>query len=173
MERAGHRSLKGRLIGEAEHGLILFLYLWALFGLFVLNEVVVSRDGGSHFVFQGFALLNAFALTKVMLLAEQLDLAAWLSEQPKVLTIAFEAATCTTLFIVVHALERILFGLIKGQALSASRPAVGGGGFPGLLTVSLIVFVSLLPFFTFKSVARAVGPQRIRAILFKRAPRDN
>ena len=34
-------------------------------------------------------------------------------------------------------------------------------------TMLFLAFVSLLPFFTFKSVARAIGNDRIEAILFK------
>lgn len=168
MPDAHHPPLGRRLKHEAERGLILFLYLWVLLGLFVLNETVVSREHGMPFVFQGFAFVNALFFAKIMLVTENMNIAGWLSGKPKVFTILFEAAFCTTLFLVVHCLERVIVGHVRGEGISAGMPSVGGGGLLGVGVVALILFVSLLPFFTFKSVARAIGPDRIQAILFHR-----
>src|SRR4051794_9604292 len=101
-------TLRERATREMRRYLILFLYLWALFGLFVLNESVVDRSHGNAFVFQGFAVLNAFVLAKVMLLAEHLDLTGWLRRRPLAWTILFEAALCTALFMAVHVVERTI-----------------------------------------------------------------
>lgn len=151
---------------EAGHGLVLFLYLWALLGLFVLNEDIATRKAGELFIFQGFALLNALVLAKVMMLTEYLELARGLTTRPRIWTVLFEAAACTLMFLLVHTLQRVLLGLAHGQSLSTSMPVFGGGGVSGLLIVALIFFVSLLPFFTFKAVALAIGPEKMRAILF-------
>jgi hypothetical protein len=155
-------------IEELKRGLVLFLYLWTLLALFVLNEDVANRQTGHPFMFQGFALVNALILTKVMLVSEQLDLARRLSAWPRIWVILCESLFCTVLFLFVHTLERIVIGLIHGQSLSASMPSFGGGGVTGMLIVGLIFFVSLLPFFTFKNVARVIGVDRVLAILFKR-----
>lgn len=162
-------TLRARIVHEMQHYLILFLYLWALFGLFVLDESLVERSHGNAFVFQGFAVLNAFVLAKVMLVAEHVDLTGWLRRRALAWTILFEAALCTFLFMLVHVLERVLaHALHRGDA--AGTPVFGSGGLSGVLIVAAIAFVSLLPFFTFKRVARAVGPERMRAILL--TPRD-
>ena len=153
---------------ELQRGLILFLYLFTLLFLFVLNEDIATRQMGERFFFSGFALINALILTKVMMAAEHIDLAHRLSTWRRIWVILIEAIFCTVLFVVVHALERSVIGLIHGETLSGSMPSFGGGGVLGLFIVSLIFFVSLLPFFTFKNVARAVGPDRILAILFNR-----
>lgn len=165
---AKRQSWKQWLKDELRLGLILFLYLWALLGLFVLNESVVNREHGFHIVFQGFAVANALVFTKVMLVLEGMDLSGWLSNRPKIFTILFEAAFCTALFLVVHCLERVIVGFFRSESTSAGMPAIGGGGVLGVFVVALILFVTLLPFFTFKIVARAIGPNRIEAILFQR-----
>lgn len=151
---------------ELQRGLVLFLYLWTLLALFVLNEDLATRKLGTHAVFQGFALINALILTKVMMLSEHIDLARRLDRWRRIWVILAEAVFCTVIFLTVHVLERVVIGLIDGNALSASMPSFGGGGLTGLLIVALILFVSLLPFFTFKIVARAIGADRIQAILF-------
>lgn len=160
------RSIRKRLTKVLRRFLILFLYLWVLLGLFVLNEDLVDRSRGDAFIFQGFAILNAFILAKVMLAAEHLDVGRWLRRLPLAATILLEAAFCTTLFMIVHVLERVLVGVFHGQGVAASLPSFGGGGVAGTAIVSAIICVSLLPFFTVKHVARAIGPDRLQAILF-------
>lgn len=162
------RSLRTRITHEFQRFLILFLYLWALLGLFVLNQDLIERSAGNAFLFQGFAILNAFILAKVMLAAEHLDVGRRLARQPLFVTIVLEALLCTALFMLVHVLERVLVGMHHGQSLSESVPSFGGGGLAGSAIVAAIIFVSLLPFFTFKHVARAIGPDRLQAILFQR-----
>jgi phosphatidylserine synthase len=153
--------------GGLRHILFVFLYLWALFGLFVLSEGIVSREHSQHLVFQGFALINALALTMVLMSADNRAPPIWLSARPKVVTIVFEAALCTLFFLVVHVLQRVLVGLFRGESPSVSMPSFGGGGLAGVLIVALIFFVALLPFFTFKAVAGALGGDRIWEILFR------
>lgn len=162
------RTLRQRAVEEFQHFLVLFLYLWALFGLFVLNEELLARSHGSAVVLQGFALLNALVLAKVMLVAEHFDLTRGLRRRPRLYTVLFDAALCTALFMAFHVVERLVAGKVRGESLSASMPSFGGGGLGGVLVVSAIVFVSLLPFFTFKHVARAIGPERMKAILLAR-----
>jgi hypothetical protein len=65
---------------EGRRFLVMFVYLWALFSVFVLQEGIVLRKQGMGFTFQGFALINALVLAKVMLVSEGLDLARWLRE---------------------------------------------------------------------------------------------
>ena len=52
---------------------MLFLYLWILFGVFVLNQGVVLREHGFDFAMQGFAFINALVFAKVMMLFEIFD----------------------------------------------------------------------------------------------------
>lgn len=154
-------------VKEVRRFLVLFLYLWILFGLFVLNEAIVYRQQGLHFVFQGLAILNALILAKVMLVFEELDVARWLKREPIALTIVFEALLCTLLFLCFHVAERLAVGLLHGGGVAASVPSFGGGGLLGVMIAASIILISLLPFFTFKHVARAIGAERMKDILFR------
>jgi hypothetical protein len=162
------RTMKQVAIDEARRFLVMFIYLWLLLGLFALHEDIVLRNRGIGFVFHGFALINALVLAKVMLIAEDLKLGHRLRAHPLIYPIATEALILATLFIVVHVLEHVIGGLIAGQRLAASVPSIGGGGMQGLLCVSLIMFVTLLPFLAFRHISRELGRGRIEAMLFGR-----
>jgi hypothetical protein len=143
----------------------IFLYLWVLFALFVMNEIVVLNQHGMTVAMHGFAVINAFILAKVMLVVEDLDLGRWLQEKPRIYPIIFEAFLIAAMFLAFHVIERMAMGVIHGKPLRDSVPSIGGGGFLGTVCVALVLFVSLIPFFAFKHLSRAIGPGRVKAIL--------
>ncbi len=159
------RSHPERLREEVRHFLILFLYLWILFGLFVLNQQIVHMQEGNAMVFHGLAVLNALVLAKVMLLFEDIEVARLLKGWAAIWVILFEAALCTLLFICFHVIERYAVDFFRGDK-PGSGLSIGGGGFAGVMIVGAIIFVSLLPFFAFKNVNRAIGWNRMKEILF-------
>lgn len=156
---------KAAIAHEAKRFLVMFFYLWALLGLFVLNEKITLRQHGIDFAPHGFAFINALVLAKVMLVAEDLDLGSRLQPRPLIYPILTEALILAVLFIVFHALEEMVVGLVAGKTFAASVPAIGGGGFVGLFCVSLILFISLIPYFGFRRITREIGADRMRELL--------
>ena len=156
-ERPGH---------ELRRFALMFLYLWALFLLFVLNEDIIFRQRGISFSAQGFAVFNALILAKVMLVAEDLDLGRWLKRRPLIYPILHESLLLTELFIGFHVVEHLVIGLIKGETVAASIPHIGGGGLQGLACVAAIFFIALIPFFAFKHLSREVGESQMKEMLF-------
>jgi hypothetical protein len=126
----------------------------------------VQRTDGFDFTFQGFAVLNALVLGKVMLVIESFETSKWLRSKRLIWTILYEALICTILFLLFHVLESVIVGLFHGKTVEASVPVFGGGGDAGLIIITLMAFVSLLPFFAFKNVSRALGDKRMMEILF-------
>lgn len=161
-------SLKARALKELRRFVIMFVYLWILFGLFVLNERIILGQRGIGISMQGFAILNALVLAKVMLIAEDLRLGAWLRPKPLIYPILGDALIFTVAFICFHVIEHVVIGLFAGRSAAESVPAMGGGGLSGLLTVATILFVALIPFFGYGALDRELGPGRLRAMLFGR-----
>ncbi|MBS0558631.1 MAG: hypothetical protein JSR21_01110 [Proteobacteria bacterium] len=161
------RSLKHRVAHEAIRFFWIFLYLWVLFGLFVLNERIILGQRGIGFASQGFALVNAFVLAKVMLVAEDLKFGGWFCNRPLVVPIVADSALFAALFLVTHILEEVIVGLIHGHSAVSSVPAIGQGGIAGAITVSVILFVALLPYFSYMHLGRIIGPERLRGWLLK------
>jgi hypothetical protein len=159
-------GLKAKATEEARKFVVLFLYLWVLFGVFVLNQGIVLREQGIGFTAQGFALVNALVLAKVMLLFEHFDPGRWLRRRPLIYPILYEAFLLTILFIAVHVLEKAIEGVIKGKTVAASLPTIGGGGLAGLLSAAVIMFVALVPFFGFRNLGLVLGADRLKALLF-------
>jgi len=171
--RGGARTIKHRLLDEFRRFVLLFLYLWVIFGMFVLNERIILGQQGINYVAQGFALVNALVLAKVMLVAEDLNLGRWLDRRPLIYRIVHDALLITVLFVLFHVLEKVIIGTIHGATVAASVPLIGGGGIAGLLCVSTILFIALIPRFGFWAVSRALGPGQMRQLLFARGGRPS
>lgn len=158
-------------IDEFRRFLVMFVYLWLVFGLFVLNETVVLGERHIDFASQGFAVINAAILAKVMLIAEDLKLGRIFDHLPLIVPVAHKSGVFAAVFIAFHVLERVLIGTLAGKTVAASMPHIGGGTWRGLVTVWAITFVSLLPFFALREIDKVIGEGRLWALFFTRAAR--
>jgi hypothetical protein len=161
------KSLTAKAADEFRRFLVLFFYLWILFGVFVLNQGVVLREHGFDFALQGFAFINALVFAKVMMLFEIFDPGRWLRKRPLIYPILYETLVLTVLFLVAHVLEKTLEGVLRGKTMAESLPLIGGGGLLGLLSATTILFVALIPFFGLRNLSLAMGEGRLWAVIFE------
>ena len=71
----GHKpTLKERAVHQLREFLVMFIYLWALFALLVINQSIVLAREAQDYQAHGFAILNALILAKVLLIGEDLHL---------------------------------------------------------------------------------------------------
>jgi hypothetical protein len=67
-------SLKEKAVFQLKEFFGMFLYLWILFGLFVIHQSIILAQEHINYQAQGFAIINALILAKVMLIGEDLHL---------------------------------------------------------------------------------------------------
>jgi len=155
------RDLKQKAIKQTKEFLAIVLYLWVVFGLFVLYKSVVLAEQHVSFAYHGFALLNALALGKVMLVAKDLHL----GEQFKDAALIYPTLLKSALFTIVLACFKILeetgVGLYHGESFAQSIAKLGGGTLNGILTLALLLFVLLIPFVAFGEVQRVLGEGKL------------
>ena len=162
----GVRSLTAKAADELRRFLLLFFYLWILFGVFVLNQGVVLREHGINFAMQGFAFFNALVFAKVVMLFEVFDPGRWLRKRPLIYPILYESLLLTVLFLIAHVLEKTIEGLIRGKTPTESMPLLTGAGLPGFLSIAVILFIALIPFFGLRNLSLAMGEGRLYAMIF-------
>ncbi len=158
-------SLKARLYHELKSFLIIFSYLWLVFFVFLVHEWSVLASHQIGFRFYGLALVNALVLSKIMLIAEDLHFADQFKDKPLIYPIAFKSIAFTVLLVVAYILEEIAVGLFHGKTVAESFPDIGGGGVVGVFTIGAIMGIALVPFFSFREIARAIGQAEFRAMM--------
>lgn len=163
--------LKTRAISEAKKFAVIVGYLWMLFVLLQLHKLTILRHENpftSYGYPVGFAFINALVLGKVILVAGAFHLGENFRHKPLVYTILFKSVIFSVLLVCFDVLEEVLVGLLHHKSIFESIPTLGGGGVEGTLLVGLMVFIVLIPFFSFTEVAHVIGEDELVSMIFKR-----
>ena len=153
-------------IEEAKKLFWIFAYLWVLLGLFAIHKSIVLNEP-NPFYHQGFAIINAFLLAKVMFVAEVFNVADDLKRKPLIYPIVYKSAVFALILISFHVLEDVLSGMWRGHSIAESIGALRAGNLQ-LMVFGLIMFVVLMPFFALREIARDIGSDRLFEQFFLR-----
>jgi len=164
---APNQTLKQKAYQGFKEYLIISFYLWIILGLFVLYRSVILSEHDIPYAAHGFALLNALALGKVMLVAKELRFADRFKEEPLIYPTLFKSAMFAMILGVFKLIEEALVGLYHGHSFRESITSIGGGTLEGILTMILLLGVLLIPFFGFSELNRVFGAERLRKLFFK------
>jgi hypothetical protein len=150
------RGLKARAIHELVRFGIMFTYLWAMFLLFQIHEFAVLAEHHISFTKYGFGFVNALVLAKVMLIADDLRLGRGSSQDRLSIQSCSGRVSLPCSSSPSTSVKKVPLGAFHGKGLADSVPTYGGGGLLGSVLVGVIITFSLLPFFAFQELSRAM-----------------
>ena len=149
----------------------MFVYLWALFALLVINQSVVLAREAQDYQALGFSILNALILAKVLLIGEDLQLGNRFRDKALLYSILYRCFIFTLFIIGFHILERMIVGVWGGRTIAQSFPSIGGGSVTGIVALGATLFVALIPFFAFREISRVIGRGQLWSLLLSRGTR--
>jgi hypothetical protein len=161
------QTLKRRVVHEAREYLLISCYLFAVFSLFALYKMVILAEVHIDLALHGFALFNALALGKVMLVAQELHLGDQFRDAPLIYPTLLKSFLFTIVLACFKIVEDGAVEILHGKAFHAVLFA--GATWKGDLILSFLVFVMLIPFFGFTELRRVFGADRLAGAFF-RAP---
>ena len=157
-----------RILAGGKTLLAMFLYLYVVFALFSLHEYIVLKQHQIPFTHLGFALVNALVLAKVMLVAQDMHLGRFLEERPLVYAVAGKSVLFALVMIATRVAEGVLAGVWHGLPLPDAFHHFVRVGLLGLVAFSVILSVTLVPFFAVRELARIPGGRQIYALMTRR-----
>lgn len=166
------RSLKEKVSDEFRRFLVIFLYLWVVFGLLSIHKSIVLSQHHLDTEEHAFAIINAFVLAKVLLVGEHFNLGSRFRNRPLIYPILYRSFVFSVVLIGFHIIESVAVGLLHGHTITESLPPFLGWNPRGLLGVGVMCFVLLLPFFGFREIAHVIGRDEMKALLLKPRDRD-
>ncbi|MBV8553366.1 MAG: hypothetical protein JOY54_18870 [Acidobacteriaceae bacterium] len=161
-------TLKQKAYHELKEYLVITLYLWVIFVLLELHKSVVLGERYIDIARQSFAIINALALGKVMLIARDLHLGEVVHDTSLIYPTLLKSALFSLLLAAFKILEDAAVGLYHGRSFSQSIEDLGGGTWRGIFSLTAIVFVVLIPFFAFTELERVLGEGRLEQLFFRR-----
>ena len=159
-----NRTLKQKAYQGLKEYLAISCYLWLVFSLFVLYRAVLLSERIS-LVVHGEALINALALGKVMLVAQELHFAEKFKERPLIYATLFKSVAFAIILGVFKILEEVGIGLYHGKSAGQSMAEVGGT-LNGMLAMMAILAVLLIPFFAFTELRDILGKEKLAGLFF-------
>lgn len=169
---ASHRTLKQKAYHELKEFFGIALYLWVILALFQFyRSLLLKEEHVSVVVHQGFAIINALALGKVLLIAKALHLGDRADKWPLVYPTLLKSALFTIVLACFKILEDAALGMYRGKTFQESIADLGGGTMNGILCVSLILFVTLIPFFVLTELQGVLGEGKLMQLFFR--PRNS
>ena len=145
-------TLKEKASVEFRRFLVIFLYLWVVFGLLSIHKSIVLSQHHLDTEEHAFAIVNAFVFAKVLLVGEHFKLGTRFRSKPLIYPILYKSFVFSVVLIVFHIIESAAVGLFHGHTIAESLPPFLGWNPRGLLAVGVMCFIVLLPFFGFRIV---------------------
>ncbi|WP_395666694.1 hypothetical protein [Methylocella sp.] len=165
-QEAKKPTFKARALEELRRFAEIFLYVWVILSLFALHKFMLlpnTRLG----LDLGFALLNALILSKIILIGEDLRFDQKFEDAAPFYAVLYRSGLFAILLIALSILEDAVPALWRGESFMSAVKHLGDGRVGGVVIAALILFVALIPFFSFKEIAAAMGPQKLRRTLFE------
>jgi hypothetical protein len=159
--------LKETVYREMREYFAISFYLWVVFAAFTVHKSIVLAEHKIDFAPHGIALINALASAKIILLAEHFHLADRFRYKPLIYPILFKSAAFTVLVECFKFLEEIALGAYHGKSVKASILEIGGGTVTGIVFLTVLLFMLLIPFFSYRELKRFFGADKLKMILFQ------
>ncbi len=160
-------QLKQRAYHELREFLVIALYLWMVFGLFLLYKSVILNKERISYVAHGVALINALVLGKFVLIARAFHLGDRANDAPLIYPTLLKSALFSVVLACCKILEDAAVGFFHGRSFSQSIADLGGGTWEGILTLTVLMFVCLIPFFAFGELQRVFGEGKLAQLFFR------
>jgi len=161
------RHLKQKALHETREYLIIALYLFVVFALLVVHKSMILAEHHIDYSLHAVALIDALVLAKFMLMAQDMHLGDWFADTPLIYTTLLKSIMFTAVLACLKVAEDFLIGKLHGESLQESIANFGGGTWKGIVTLSALVCVMLVPFFGFTELRRVFGPDRLYTAFFR------
>jgi hypothetical protein len=162
------QGLKRKMRQEMVEYVMNVIYLTFVFGAFTLYRRLLLAAHDITYTNYGVALIEAMILGKVIMIGSVLRLGRGLENKPLIFATVYKTAVFCALVALFKVIEHGIKGLIKGEGFMEGAAEMTNKGLYELLANTLVVFVSLLPFFAVKELGRVLGRQTIRDLFFRR-----
>jgi hypothetical protein len=146
---------RAELARRAQHELYEFLaisaYLWVCFGALSLYKAAVLRSVGVEFAPLGLAAVKALISAKFIMLLQAFKLGERAKREATIFAVILRKSLVFTLFLIIlTVIEELLVGYFHGKESREILSEMAGGTLPQALSVGLLIFLIMIPFFGFR-----------------------
>ena len=135
------RTVKQKAFEGMMEYLLISFYLGVVLSLFTVYKVVILAEHNIDFAPHGFAIINALALAKIILVAQELHFAEQLRDAPLIYPTLLKSFAFTMLLVLFKVVEHTSVGMFHGKSFYDAIASSGDGSWKG--TICLIALPTL------------------------------
>lgn len=157
-------NIKEKVVHEFKEIALLSGYLAFFFcALATYSMLLLEKYEVSYFAY-GAAIINALIITKVILIGEALRVGSRMEAKPLLISAVYKSFIFGLLVFAFHIVEEVVKRLIHGKDIAGTFHEVR---IDDLLMRTVVIFCAFIPLFGFRELGRVLGPEKLRALLFK------
>ena len=160
------------LAEKARHELIEYavnvVYLAIVFAAFTWYRRLILASYDIAYTNYWVALIEALILGKVIMIGGIFRLGRRLDDRPLIFSSLYKTAVFCLFCAAFTVVEHTVVGLWRSEGLAAGLHELAEKGAHEVLANTLMLFVSLFPFFAFRELGRVFGRDRFKDIFFLR-----
>lgn len=163
------QNLKQKAYRELKEFVIITLYLTVVFSCFIAYKSIVLGKYKIDVTYHGLAIINALALAKVMLIAKGIHFGKRVDEAPLIYSTLLKSALFAVVLACFKILEEFAIGYFHHKSFHESIADLAGGTGKGILTLTILLFVVLIPFVAYGELQRVVSEDLAQLFFHHRA----
>jgi len=148
---------KQRILRGIRQGLVIVTYLFVVLSVFDIYKSLILAERQIDLVQFGLNLINAWALAKVILIGEELNLTDRYRDAPLIYPTLLKSCVYSVLLACFKIVEEAVVARFRERSFGESMDAFAGGSWKGVLWLTVVLFVVLIPFFAFGELRRVFG----------------
>lgn len=162
---------KERILQEIKNIAVVLIYLWVFLTVFELHQAIVLSEHNIPYDYaEGlvFAFVNAWILAKFVVIGEGLRIGHHWHSKPLWQSILLKSAIFGVILMGCHLVEEAVSRMWRAKSFAAGFPVLNVKAVIDGLTLTLILIIVLVPFFTARELRRILGKDILQAALLRR-----
>jgi hypothetical protein len=164
---AAKTSIGKKAADELKEFLIVAAYFYVSFTALAYLKAAILEAHGIAFAPFGFAAAKALICAKFMSIGHAFHLGERYKKQALIWPTLHRSFAFFVLLLVLTVLEELIVGYLHHRAFADSLADFGGGTLHQALATSIILLLTLIPFFAFRSLAEVVGGRVLFRLFFE------
>jgi hypothetical protein len=161
-------TLKEKAIEELRMFWVIAIYLAVMFSAFTwYRRFILSESGISYFHYWS-AVIQALILAKVILIGEAFGIGKRYEGSTLILSVLFKALIFGAFIAVFSLLEHLIEGLVHRESWDEIAYSLVSAGRGEILARTIMMIVTLIPFFAFWETDRVLGDHKLFDLFFRK-----
>jgi hypothetical protein len=159
-------NLEQKVSREMKQFVVTFLFLGLLIGAFNTYRWLLMAEYHVGYFVYGYGLVEAFLLTKIIMVGESLGIGERFSDRPLIIPTLYKTMLFAFCVLIFSILEHLITGFLHGQGWWSIFQEVIRGKYE-ILSRVLMMFVAFIPFFAFRETMRVLRGVKLFDLFFR------